>query len=647
MNILENAVGERRLMSGNGAIARGAIEAGVHFSASYPGSPVVQVPELLAGVADEVGMHAEWSTNEIVALAACEAAALSGLRAICVMKHNGLNVALDFLLTMTLGGVKGGLLLVVGDDPSAHSSIAEQDTRALVQLANVPLLEPATTQEAMDMARFAFDLSEEIQQIVVLRVVTRLAHAQGVVRLGEIEREDRKAELPQKLLLTYPPMLGHASVYRKLSQAGELLKQSPYNVYDGPEDAPWLIVTSGPTWKYCLEAVERLGLEQDTGILKLGVQWPMPEEFIVEHLKHCESVFFAEELDPFIERNVMAIAADHATDGVGPVKFFGKKSGHVAGPAGPAVLEMNPDLVLNALASARGVTVEAKHGEFRSAMAEAAKPHVPERMHTLCAGCPHRASFWSMHCALMAYNNRKGGYVAADIGCYTLGMLPVGFSVAQCCFCMGSGIGVANGFGNLSKFGVDDPVLAVIGDSTFLHAGIPGLINAKYNEADLTLVVLDNSTTAMTGFQPHPGIGINATGHEAPKVEIVSLCRGLGINVVEKDPYNVEATTEAIYDMLERGGLNVLVLKHICNLLETRTRPESVRCVHVDPDRCVGEECGCGRFCVRGFGCPGIFWDNETGTARIDEVVCTGCGVCADLCIHGAIVVEEAAEVAT
>jgi len=302
MNLLENAPGERRLMSGNEAIARGVIEAGAHFSASYPGSPVVQIPEFLASVADTLGMHAEWSTNEIVALAACEAAALAGLRSICVMKHNGLNVALDFLLTMNLGGVKGGLVLVVGDDPSAHSSICEQDTRALVQLANVPLLEPATTQEALDMARWAFEFSEEIGQVVVIRMVTRLAHAQGVAQLGEIQRVERKAELPKNLLLVYPPAVGHASVYKKLAKAGELLKDSPYNIYDGPADAPWLIVTSGPTWKYCLEAVEKLGLEKDTGVLKLGVQWPMPEELIVEHLKHAESVFFAEELDPFIER---------------------------------------------------------------------------------------------------------------------------------------------------------------------------------------------------------------------------------------------------------------------------------------------------------------------------------------------------------
>jgi len=620
MKILENAPGEHRLMSGNEAIARGAIEAGVRFSTSYPGSPVVQIPELLAEAAGAAGIHAEWSTNEIVALEAAEGASLAGLRSICVMKHHGLNVALDFLLTMNLGGTKAGLVLVVGDDPSAHSSISEQDTRPLAQMA-----------------------SERIRQVVILRTVTRLAHAQGIVTLGEIQATGAEAKLPEHLLPVAPPAVGHGSVYEKLQQAAEALEASPFNSWEGPAGAPWVIITGGPASKYCQEAIEKLGLEHDTGILKLGTQWPLPEPLIIEHLKHAKAVLFAEELDPYLERNVMALAAEHATDGVGPIRFFGKKSGHVAGPAGPGVLELNPDIVTQALAKARGMEPDSGPAGFRAAASELAGKLAPPRPQTFCAGCPHRASFFAMRSALKALG--KGGYVAADIGCYTMGVLPTGFSVAKCVFCMGSGIGVANGFGNLERFGVTEPVVAVIGDSTFFHAGIPALISAKYNQAKFTLVVLDNSATAMTGFQPHPGIGTDAMGRDAPAVDIAAVCRGIGVRVVEADPYDIRAATEALYDLFETGGLNVLVLRRICNLLEVRRHPDQVRPPRVDPDRCVGDECGCRLFCVREFGCPGIVLDAGTGKARIDEVVCTGCNVCAALCVHGAIVTAETNEV--
>ncbi|MFX0195450.1 MAG: thiamine pyrophosphate-dependent enzyme [Candidatus Hodarchaeota archaeon] len=646
MDLLVDAIGQIRLMSGNAAIARGAIEAGVNFSTSYPGSPVWQVSSLLAEAAVEAGMHAEWSTNEIVALEAATAASLAGLRSICVMKYNGLNVVSDFLLTMMMqlkGALKGGLVLVVGDDPSGHSSISEQDSRFTVQLAEIPLLEPATFQEAKDMTRWAFELSELLQQIVVIRVVTRLAHSQGVVKLGSIDRTERKAKVPEGHVTTYPPIISHPLMHEKLQQSQKVFEESAYNSYDGPKDASLIMITSGPSWRYCQEAREMLELENDVGILKLGTLWPLPERFIVTHLKHTKAVLFVEELDPFIERNVMVLAAEHGSQGVGPVEFFGKKSGHVAGPKGPGVGEMTPDIVIRALATVQDIELKDEYKGFQSTADELVGRMVPPRTLAFCAGCPHRASFWAIRNALKVYGRK--GFVAGDIGCYTLGLFPTGYSMLQSCYCMGSGIGIANGMGNLGKFGVDEPVLAVIGDSTFWHAGIPALINAKYNQVKMTLVVLDNSATAMTGFQPHPGIGRDAMGREAPVVDIVALCQGLGIDVIEGDPYNIEKTTETLYDLLEKGGLNVLVLRQPCALVETRLHPEKVKHVYVDTERCVGESCGCNQFCVRGFGCLGIFWDKNIGKARIDEVVCTGCGVCASLCIHGAIVVEKPREV--
>ncbi|MFQ6123965.1 MAG: thiamine pyrophosphate-dependent enzyme [Candidatus Heimdallarchaeota archaeon] len=646
MDLLVDTVGQICLMSGNAAIARGAIEAGVNFSTSYPGSPVWQVSSLLAEAAVEAGMHAEWSTNEIVALEAATAASLAGLRAICVMKYNGLNVVSDFLLTMMMhlkGALQGGLVLVVGDDPSGHSSISEQDSRFTVQLAEVPLLEPATFQEAKDMTRWAFELSELLHQIIVIRVVTRLAHSQGVVKLGSIDRTERKGTVPEGHVTTYPPIISHPLMHEKLQQAQKAFEESTYNSYEGSADASLVMITSGPSWKYCQEARQMLGVGSEVGVLKLGTLWPLPERFIVRHLKHAQTVLFVEELDPFIERNVMALAAEHGSRGVGPITFFGKKSGHVAGPKGPGVGEMTPDIVIRALAAVRDVELKEEYKGFRLAAEERVGHMVPPRTLALCAGCPHRASFWAIRNALKVYGRK--GFVAGDIGCYTLGLFPTGYSVLQSCYCMGSGVGIANGMGNLTKFGVDEPVVAVIGDSTFWHAGIPALINAKYNQVKMTLVVLDNSATAMTGFQPHPGIGRDAMGRAAPTVDIAALCQGLGIDVIEGDPYNVEETTETLYDLLEKGGLNVLVLKQPCALLKTRMHPERVKRVYVDTERCVGETCGCNQFCVRGFGCPGIFWDKAARKAQVDDVVCTGCGVCASLCSHGAIVIEAPREV--
>jgi len=648
MNLQEDAAGQVRLMSGNAAIARGAIEAGMQFCTSYPGSPVSQIPSLLADAADTTNIHVEWSTNEIVALEAATAASHAGLRSICIMKYNGLNVVADFLLTIMLTqhekGVMGGLVLVVGDDPGAHSSMTEQDSRFTVQLAEVPLLEPSTFQEAKDMTHWAFELSEQLQQIVVVRVVTRLVHSQGVVKLGKIDCTERNAKAPDGKVTAYPAMVAgyHPLVHEKLRQSQKVFENSTYNTYEGSVNAPLVIITSGPSSSYCQEAIEILGLENDVGLLKLGTLWPLPESFIETHLKHAQKVLFVEELDPFIERNVMVLAAEHGSREIGHIEFFGKKSGHVAGAHGPGIGEMTPDIVINAIASVQGVTLKDAWDGFQGIAEKYMEGLIPPRQLTFCAGCPHRASFWAIRNALKAFGRK--GFVAGDIGCYTMGLFPTGYMMLQSVYCMGSGVGIASGMGNLAKFGVDEPVIAVIGDSTFYHAGIPGLINAKYNRAEMTLVVLDNSATAMTGFQPHPGIGRDATGNQAPVVDIVALCRGLGVDVAEGDPYDIEKTTETLYDLLAIGGLNVLVLRRPCTLLEMRMHFELVKNVYVDIERCVGEACGCGQFCVRGFGCPGIFWDKETKKARNDEVVCTGCGVCASLCIHGAIVVEESRE---
>ncbi len=632
--------GRRVLMMGNEAIARGALEAGVHFCSGYPGNPASEVLDTLSKLAKELDFYVEWSVNEIVALEAAGAAAFAGLRALTAMKNLGADVCADFLMTANLSGTRGGFIIVTGDDPSAHSTTSEVDTRNYARFANIPLLEPATTQEAKSMTRWAFDLSEELGLISMVRTVTRLSHSRGVVTLGTVKRERRTAHFSSQDMWTSGSSgitcMLHNLLYEKLRGAQEKFEESEFNWYVGKDDADFIIVTSGTGWLYSLEAVKLLNLEDDVGILKLGTTWPLPEKLVTSHLKHAEEALFVEETDPFLEQNVKTLAADLAVEGVGPIRFYGKRSNHIRGEFGAGTGELNVDIVIKALTEIKRLTYQPTKKEYPEKTRKLLSSYVPSRSMSLCAGCPHRASLWAIKKAL-SWDGRDG-IVTGDIGCYSLALLPTGFSVAKTLHCMGAGIGTANGFGNLKRYGLDRPVIALTGDSTFYHACIPGLINARWNGADLLLAVLDNSTTAMTGHQPHPGSGINAMGDLSPNVPIEDICKAIGIEVRICDPFNVEEAVQSLYDMLQVEGVKVMILRRECPL--AFPKEQKVR-VYVDQDKCVGEECGCVKFCTRVLGCPGNIWDYEKRKAKIDEVVCNGCGLCAELCPVEAIVVEE------
>jgi indolepyruvate ferredoxin oxidoreductase alpha subunit len=629
--------GRRMLLSGNEAIARGALEAGVQVCSGYPGNPASEVVEALIEASREFDLYVEWSTNEMVALEVAGAAAAAGLRSLTAMKNLGVDVCSDFLMTVNLSGTRGGFVLVTGDDPSAHSTTTELDTRSYARLADVPLLEPSTPQEAKEMTRWAFELSEELGLLCMVRSVTRLSHSRGVVELGPISRERRKPEL------SFPPpwtsgsssfaCMFHEALHQKMRTAAERFEASPFNRYEGPEGAEFLIVASGPPWTYAVEAVELLRLGDSVGILKLGTTWPLPEGLLRRHLEHAREVLFVEEIDPFLEQNVKALAAELSSEGVGPIRFYGKRSGHL-----PAVGELNPDLVLRALSSLRGVGYSPRGEGYGRRAEELVGEYVPSRSMAFCPGCPHRASFWVLKRALR-WDGREA-VVTGDIGCYSMGLLPTGFSVEQTLHCMGAGIGTACGFGKLGRFGFDRPVVAVSGDSTFYHACLPALVNARWNSSDLLYVVLDNSTTGMTGHQPHPGSGFTASGEPSPPVRIEDVCRGVGVEVRVCDPFQVDEATRTVFELLQGKGPRVLVLRHPCPLTEAEKRRKRPR-VYVDQEKCLGRECGCMAFCSRVLGCPANTWDFSKDKARIDEVLCTGCGLCATLCPAGAIVVEE------
>jgi indolepyruvate ferredoxin oxidoreductase alpha subunit len=627
--------GTSELLMGNEAIARGALEAGVGFAAAYPGTPSSEVIGTLAEVARDEDIYAEWSVNEKVAVEAAAAASFAGVRAIAAMKQNGLNVASDFLMTLNLTGTKAGLVLAACDDPSALSSTNEQDSRPFAKWADLPLLEPATFQEAKDMTRWAFELSEEIKNVCLVRTVTRVSHARGDVRLGERMPPSKGARFAPTSPVEFssiPAPRKHHLMHQKLDKAREMYESSPFNWYVGPERPGLLLVTSGACWFYSLEAVKALGVEDSVGILKLGTTWPLPEKLVQEHLARTERVLVVEEVAPFLEGNLKELAGENIA-AVGPLTFYGKRSGHV-----PDSGELNPDAVIKSLSSVLGVEKPGVAAEYAQKAQELTGSHTHMRAIGFCAGCPHRATFWSLKNALKL--DGRGGFVTGDIGCYTMALGPTGYFQIKTVQAMGSGTGLASGFGKLSQAGFEQPAVAVCGDSTFFHAAIPALINGVYNRSNFTLLILDNQATAMTGFQPHPGTGTTAMGEAGPAVDIEALCRSLGIRVEVTDPFDLEGTTQKLLDLMrDDGAVRVLIARRTCALVRAREEKAAYK-VHVDTEKCLGDNCGCARLCTRVFQCPGIIWDSETGTAKIDEVICSGCGVCADICPASAIIRE-------
>lgn len=641
--LYEGKKGDVNLFMGNQAIARGALEAGVKVAAGYPGTPSSEIIENLAKIAKDKNLYVEWSSNEKVAVEVAAAGSFAGLRSMCVMKQNGVNVASDFLLHLSLSGTRGGMVIVPCDDPGALSSVNEGEARHFAKLLELPLLEPGDFQEAKDMMKWAFELSEEIRNLVFMRSVTRLSHASGSVILDEIPETDAQAVFTHDGFVLDPmegPMMSPPVAYKhglqqdKLKKAVELFEVSPFNTYTGPENPELLIITSSGCTLYSREAIHLLGASDRVGMLKLGTTWPLPPKLIEKHLTAADKVLVVEEVLPFMEENLKVLAQELAPS-IGQKQFFGKRDGLL-----PMTGELNPDLVAEALAKVLGETYSPQDEEYKSLAGQKSFLGAPNRDLTFCPGCPHRASFWSIH-NVLAEDGRQG-FVCGDIGCYSMAVLPSGFSTLKTLHAMGSGTGVASGFGKLRQFGMDQPVVSVCGDSTFFHAGMPALVNAVHHNSDITMVILDNSGTGMTGFQPHPGLTRDAQGDEAPAIDIPTVVKALGANVKIADPFDIEQTRETFHELLESQGVNVMVLRQICALSPEKKGKKKYE-MSVDESVCLGENCGCNRLCTRVFRCPGLVWNAEKKTAVIDEVICAGCGVCASICPSGAIIRKEAA----
>ena len=662
--------GDTHLMMGNEAIVRGALEAGISVAAGYPGTPSSEIIETLARLSPNTDpdnypdIYTEWSVNEKVALEVAAAASFAGLRSLAVMKQPGVNVAADFLMHLALSGVRAGMVLIVADDPGALSSINEGETRLYAKLMEIPMLEPGNFQEAKDMTCWAFELSERLNMPVLVRTVTRLSHASGSVTLGTLTIPDRRAffrfdgevlDPMEGPIMTPPVEIKHRSQLAKLDQAAEIFEGSIFNTYEGPEAPELLIITTSICDLYSREVVNLYDLGNRVGILKLGTTWPLPSRTVLERLKTTRKVLFIEEVQPFIEEAVKVLfagsdmvgqgmagsgEAGSGTPGSGTagsgmarpgIAFYGKLSRHI-----PMAGEMNPERITRALETILDLA-PGLNGGYPVGQAETLP--IPPREISFCPGCPHRASFFSINMVL-ALDNRRG-FTCGDIGCYSMGMLPGGFSTLKTLHSMGSGSGLASGFGKLGRFGMNQPVVAVCGDSTFFHSAMPPLVNAIHNKTACTLVILDNSGTAMTGFQPHPGLPVDTIGNQVPSIDIEKVCRAMGALTRTCDPFDLETTQQYLLDCInDPEGVKVLILKQACALSPQKRHTRSFE-VKVDKELCIGDACGCNRICTRIFSCPGLIWDGESLRAEINEVLCVGCGVCASICPSNAIVLKE------
>jgi indolepyruvate ferredoxin oxidoreductase alpha subunit len=629
----EYSPGTDHFLMGNEAISRGALEAGVHFASAYPGTPSSEIIQRLSDAARAMNLHVEWSTNEKVAAEGAAAAAFAGLRSLVAMKNAGLSVALDYLTHLAytgLGDGEGAMVTVVCDDPDAHSSGDETDSRWLAKFACTPLLEPTTVQEAKALVKWAFELSEEFKCNVMFRGYTRLCHASSTVSMGTLKRIQKKAVSDSSRSVTpYLAKPKHAAVLEKLERIRERFEASPFNGYQGPEK-PELLILCGGSGLFCaMEALDALGLTERVGILRLGTLWPFPTRVVQGQMAAVKQVLVVEEVDPFIEMHLKELLADaHMEDRV----VYGKGSKHI-----PAYGEITPDRVIHALSAIFELEQPGRGSDYQKAVSEVSEKLLVSRGLTWCAGCPHRASFWALGRAVKA--DGRNAYVTGDIGCYTLDVFPEGKGQMNLLHAMGSGCGLAGGFGQLGKFDYGQPVIAICGDSTFFHATIPALVNAVYNRSNMIQIILDNSATAMTGFQAHPGTGFNAVGDPTTRIDVEALCLSLGCEVAVSDPFDIKGTVKAMRDLLKcEGGVRVLVLRRACEIVRMKTEKIKPFALTILKDKCKGEECA---VCSSAFRCPALYQDPETGKTRLKEDMCSGCGVCVDICPFQAITREE------
>lgn len=577
----------KQLMLGNEAAARGLFEAGCCFVSSYPGTPSTEITEYAAKYSE---IYAEWAPNEKVAMEGAWGASLGGRRSFCGMKHVGLNVAADPLFTLSYIGVNGGMVVGVADDPGMHSSQNEQDSRNYAKAAKLPMLEPSDSAEARDFMKLAFELSERFDTPVLYKMCTRIAHSQSIVEPQE------RVELPQRpycknaeknIMMPAYAKKRHPIVEARLSALAEYAETAPCNRWERGTEKKLGVITSSTCYQYVREVCG-----EEVSVLKLGMVWPLPEKLLRSFAESVEELAVVEELDGFLEQHCRALG----------LSVKGKECFSNIG-------ELSQNLV------AAGLGLPVKQGR-------ALEESIPPRPPVMCAGCPHRGLFYTL--------SKLKLKVFGDIGCYTLGAVAP-LSAIDAMLCMGASVSGLHGFHKANGGATDSNTVAVIGDSTFMHSGMTGLVNIAYNDSNSTVIILDNSITGMTGHQQNPTTGFNLKGDPAAKVDLEALCHALGIARVRViDPYDLAQCESVIKEELAAKEASVIISRRPCALLKYVKHKPSL---HVDTEKCKG----C-KKCMR-IGCPAI--SIKDGKACVDETLCVGCGVCEQLCAFGALCEQE------
>ncbi len=566
----------KELMLGNKALARGLYEAGVCFVSSYPGTPSTEITEEAAKY-DEI--YCEWAPNEKVAMESAFGASLAGRRAFCGQKHVGLNVAADPLFTMSYTGVNAGLVIVVADDAGMHSSQNEQDSRRYAIAAKVPMLEPSDSAEALEFTKLAYEISEQFDTPVIIKMCTRVAHSQSIVEKGDRAdfKKSYEKNIPKYVMMPGNAKKRHPIVEERTKKLQAYAETTPINRVEFSTDEIG-IITSSTCYQYVKEV-----FGDSASVLKLGMVNPLPDEMIKNFASKVKNLYVVEELDDVIESHVKALGI--AVEGANIL---------------PRIDEFSQNIIAKSFGKEihEGIKLE---------------DEIPARPPVMCAGCPHRGLFYSL--------KKRKCIVLGDIGCYTLGAVPP-LSTIELTLCMGASIGATHGFNKMLGAESEGKTVAVIGDSTFMHSGMTGLANVAYNQSNSTVIILDNSITGMTGHQQNPTTGYNIKGDPAGKINLEELCHAMGINRVRVvDPYNLKECDEAIKEELAAPEPSVIISRRPCALLKYVKHNPPLK---VDADKCIG----C-KSCMK-IGCPAISMKN--GKAVVDATQCVGCNVCSQLC---------------
>ena len=676
----------KQMIMGNQAIALGALKAGVNLVAGYPGTPSSEIIEFIAKYKDKTGTYVEWSVNEKAAAEVAAGASFAGSRTLITMKQVGLNVASDPVMCLSYVGVKGGMVIVVADDPGPISSQTEQDTRTYAAFSKLPCLDPSTPQEAYEMVQYAFELSEKYKTPVLLRPTTRVDHAYQSFDFPELQacRTPGTFEKDSSRWVIFPraSYMNHKRIFERNEKIlPEEFSQSDLNYIqcgnnasvdcnakvqaraakvDGdknnsqlvpPRNTPGTIAfaAGGISWCYLKEAIKiiveenpKLSVLQNAAVLKIATPYPFPKQLAKKFLQENPEVIVFEELDPVIEENLISVCGEmvckensnQETESgkkllcEGKIQIHGKKDGLV-----PEAGELSTDIVKAVLEKFLVQTnTEQKNLEDYNSPNEqvVSKPELPVRPPVLCAGCPHRGAFYAVK---QAMKGKKTAF-CGDIGCYTLGNAKP-LDMCDTCLCMGADITMAQGFYHNEP---DRLCFSFIGDSTFFASGITGVVNAVYNQSHQTICVLDNSTTAMTGHQPHPGTGMTMMGQVVDKISIPKILEAIGVNpVIEVDPFNQEASVEAVKTAVAAPGVSAVIFKSPCISIAAKLGYKMPGAKKVDAEKCIG----C-RKCINELGCPALSVSttkNAKGKqlVEIDSALCTGCGLCSQLCAVDAI----------